>query len=336
MPTTYNDQFWVMDPYAPPTVGTTLNFVNYDIVDNNNNNLINRFNNDRINGSDIRQAYPGDTITVDLPGGGTVTIIGTTFYLRNGQVVFTPSDGSVLENGSILVSTTYVTTQGSLATGDLAPPCFTPGTLILTVSGQRLVEDLRVGDLLITADRGAVPLCFVRTRSLPKEHFQQKPDHGPVEIKANALGDGYPSSDLTVSPQHRMLIRSAIAKRMFGEDEILVPACQLVGLPGIRQKLVGEDVTYIHLLLDHHAVIYAEDTPTETMFLGQQTQLMLSGRELDEIQSVLPSKMMQHMPPARLFVRGRRLRKLLERHKSNAKPLVSHVDLEMSAQALSA
>jgi D-serine dehydratase len=110
---------------------------------------------------------------------------------------------------------------------------------------------------------------------------------------------------------------------MFGEDEILVPACQLTDLPGVHQGAPAGGVTYIHLLLDHHAIIFAEDTPTETMFLGKQTHQMLSDRELDEINTSLPSETVWNMQPARLFVRGKRLRKLLERHENNNKPLIS-------------
>jgi hypothetical protein len=173
---------------------------------------------------------------------------------------------------------------------------------------------------------------------LTVEHLRDFPNHGPVKICANALGQGYPSCDLFVSPQHRTLVRSTIVQRMFDEDEILVPACQLIGLPGISQEPNGQGVTYIHLLVDHHAVIFAENTPTETMFLGSQTHQMLSVRELDEITTRLPSDMVWHMPPARLFVRGKRLKKLLERHESNNKPLVSQIDSvdDGFGQALSA
>lgn len=335
MPTTYTDQFWIMDPYAPPSAGTLLTVSNFDLVDNNSNGLINRFSNDRIDGWDIRQAYPGDTVTVDLANGSTVTITGTTFYLRDGRVVFTPSDGSVLQDAT-LVSTSYVVTQGSLAVGDLAPVCLTPGTMVLTVSGKRPVETLKSGDLVISADRGAIALCFLRSRMFSAAHLSENPKHRPVKIKAHALGAGFPSRDLVVSPQHRMLLRSAIALRMFGEAEILVPACQLVGLPGITQDPAPRDVTYIHMLFDHHAIVYAEDTPTETMFLGKQTHEMLSGREITEIQSRLPANMVWNMPPARLFVRGKRLKKLLERHQLNMKPLVSSAETGVVRQALSA
>ena len=55
----------------------------------------------------------------------------------------------------------------------------------------------------------------------------------PITIKAGALGNMTPSTDQSVSRQHRALVRSAIAERMFGTQEILIAANQLVALGGI-------------------------------------------------------------------------------------------------------
>ncbi|PHQ97538.1 MAG: type I secretion protein [Marinosulfonomonas sp.] len=321
MPTTYVDQFWIFDPYAPPAAGTVLTVSTFNIVDNNDNNLINRFSNDRIDGSDIRASYPGDTVTVTLPGGGTVTITGVTFYLADGRQVFTPTDGSILQT-SALVSTTWVSSQGSTTPASLAPPCFTPGTLIAIAGGHKLVESLQAGELVQTADKGLAAIRLVHMRTLSADHLKAYPNHGPVRISAGSLGQELPGRDLIVSPQHRILIRSNIAERMFGQREILVPACQLVGMAGIsRVKQVGE-VTYIHILLDHHAVIYAENTPTETLFLGKQVHESLSPREIEKIRIHFRYVSNFAMEPARLLVRGVRLKKLLERHMSNNKPLL--------------
>ena len=139
MPTTYTDQFWVMDPFNPPPVGTFLSVSNFDIIDNNDNNLINRFSSDSIDGVDIRASYPGDTVTVSLANGSVVTITGVTFYLRDGREVFTPTDGSTLPDAT-LVSTSWVPTQGSVTPAQLLPVCFVAGTMIDTATGAKRVE----------------------------------------------------------------------------------------------------------------------------------------------------------------------------------------------------
>jgi hypothetical protein len=58
MPTTFNDQFYVIDPYAPPPVGTTLVQQRFDLVDNNDDGDVDRFNNDLIDGVDIPVPIP--------------------------------------------------------------------------------------------------------------------------------------------------------------------------------------------------------------------------------------------------------------------------------------
>lgn len=321
MPTTYTDQFWVMDPFAPPPVGTLLTVQNFDIVDQNDNDLINRFANDSIDGSDIRASFPGDTVTVTLGNGSTVTITGVTFYLADGREVFTPTDGSQLEDAT-LVSTTFVTTQASVTPTELQPVCFTVGTRITTANGPRPVEELSAGDLVLTADRGLVPIFMVHQRSMSPKHLQKNPKHRPIRIPAGALGLGLPQADLVVSPQHRMLIQSDIAERMFGEKEILVPACQLVGFMGVHRVAATETAQYVHVLLNHHGVVFAEGAPSETLFLGKQVHENLSVQEINRIRANMPRGSAFLMQPARLFVRGPRLRKLLERHIANNKPLL--------------
>lgn len=321
MPTTYTDQFWTIDPYAPPPAGTTLTVSFLDVVDQNNNNLINRFNNDRIDGSDITQSYPGDSVTVIDKDGNTVTVTGTTFYLADGRQVFTPTDGSTLTT-STLVNTSWSSSQGSMPVSNLGPPCFTPDTMIQTALGVRKVQDIRAGDLVMCQDKGLVRVRYVRRRLLSRAHLETYPNHAPVQIRAGALGPGVPSRDLTVSPQHRILIRSAIAERMFGVPEILVPACQLTAVPGVFQRAVDRPVRFIHLLLDHHGIVMADGAPTETLYLGHETRKMLSRAEIAKIEAVSATSNIWAMQPARLFVRGKRLKRLVDRHLANRKPLV--------------
>ena len=93
MPTTYTDQFFTFNTANPVGGGTVVNFVSCDLIDQNDDNDFDRFDNDSVNGSDISASYPGDTVTINMPGTGNVTYTGITFYLANGDRVFTPTDG---------------------------------------------------------------------------------------------------------------------------------------------------------------------------------------------------------------------------------------------------
>jgi len=257
MPTTYSDQFFVMDPGSPPSAGTNLTAQNFDFVDNDDNGLIEPNVGDTANGAEVTRVWVDDTITVTM-GGSTVTITGVTFYLDGQPAIFTPTDGTVLSD-AVFQSSTYVVQSTEIDVGDFGPPCFTPGTLIETDRGPRAIETLMPGDLVMTHDNGFQPLLWVSSRTVPGcGRF------APVVFVDRAIGN---TGELAVSPQHRMLISGWQAELFFGQDEVLVPAKHLVNGETIRQ-IDAAEVTYIHLLFADHEIVMAGGVPSESYFLG--------------------------------------------------------------------
>jgi hypothetical protein len=259
MPTTYPDQFYVIDPANPPAAGTSLTKVFLNIVDQNNNNRISATGTDSVDGSDITSEWPGDTITVNM-NGSTVTITGVTFYLADGRRVFTPTDGTNLDPATF-VSSTYVTGQGQITVGQLGPPCFAAGTKIATVRGEVAVEDLQVGDVVQTMDSGLRPIRWIGRREVPGTRA-----FAPIRFKAGAVGN---VRDLVVSPMHRILVRGWRAELYFGDSELLVPAKHLVDGDKVFVDPV-DTVEYFHILFDQHEVIFSDGAPTESFFPGEQ------------------------------------------------------------------
>jgi len=259
VPTSYTDQFYFIDPFSPPPVGTAMNFSLLTLTDQNDDADFDAFDGDSINGIDITQSYPGDTVTVNVPGVGNVTYTGVTFYLADGQVVFTPNDGQVLQNGT-LVSTTWVSTQGPLLVSQMGPPCFVAGTLIETATGPRPVETLIAGDLVATRDRGLRPLCWAGGRVV-----SGLGRHAPVRFDTGILGNDRP---LLVSPQHRVLIEGWQAELLFGEAEVLASAVHLVNGTSVCQVPV-RSVSYHHILFDRHEIVLSNGAPTESFFPGE-------------------------------------------------------------------
>lgn len=259
MPTNYTDQFYLIDPANPPAVGTTLNFVTYTLRDRDDDGDIGTAGGDRINGSDVRGTYNGDTVTVELADSSIVTISGVTFYLANGARIFTPSDGTVLQNATF-VSATWVSPNTFMDVSDLGPACFVTGTRIATPDGPRRIETLAIGDPVLTRDAGAQPILWIGQRTSVADG-----DHAPVRIGKGALGN---RADLLVSPQHRMLIDGWRAELFFGQDEVLVAAKHLVAGNDLINVQPQPTVDYMHLLLDGHQVIWAEGTPCESLDPG--------------------------------------------------------------------
>ena len=262
MPTSYFDQFFTIDPGNPPAGGTALTKSFLEIIDQNNNNLINRFSNDSVGGQDITASWPGDVITVVM-NGATVSITGVTFYLADGSAVFTPTDGTNLDNATF-VSSTYVSSQGSLPVGNLGPPCFAGGTMIQTDRGEVAVEDLQVGDMVETMDSGMQAI-----RWIGKSITAAQGDFAPIVFHPGALGN---EREMRVSPQHRVLLQGWQAELYFGQEEILVPAKHLVNDVSIVREPI-ETVTYFHILFDRHEVVFSDGIPTESFFPGDQIML---------------------------------------------------------------
>ncbi len=132
-------------------------------------------------------------------------------------------------------------------------PCYCPGTLIETASGETPVEQLAIGDHVRTAAGKLRPIRWIGRRAYAGQFAAGKPHVLPVRIAAGALGDGLPRRDLVVSPLHAMFI-----------DDVLIPAAALVNGASIVQLQSVERVEYIHIELDSHDVILAEGAPSET------------------------------------------------------------------------
>lgn len=202
-------------------------------------------------------------------------------------------------------------------------PCFTQGTMILTSSGPRAIETLRPGDLIQTRDHGLRPIRWIGGSYLDARQLDLQPNLRPILIRARALGAAAPTQDLIVSPQHRVLITSRIARRMFDEDEILVAAKHLTALPGIEAIHPENGVNYWHMLFDRHELVFSNGGWTESLFTGPQALKAISPSARREIFALFPELSQPgHTPSAaRRLLSGREGRKLAERHLKNERPL---------------
>lgn len=201
--------------------------------------------------------------------------------------------------------------------------CLTSGALIETGDGERPIESLEAGDLIVTQS-GPKEIAWIGRRVIELDELAQNPKLLPIRIKAGALGNGLPRRDLLVSRQHRMLVKSAIAKRMFGVDEVLVPAIKLTGLPGIYIDASVERVEYFHLLFDRHEIIYAEGAPTESLLTGPEALKTRTPQMREEIIAIFPEVAdLDHEPePARVIPPGYLQAQLVARHRKNGKPIL--------------
>lgn len=203
--------------------------------------------------------------------------------------------------------------------------CFTTGSRIETQRGQIEVQNLRVGDMIQTADNGYQPLRLVLGRCLSLGDLHASPNLLPVRISQGALGQGLPARDILVSPQHRFLINSAIVERMFGGVEVLISAKKLTALPGIYLARDVTQIEYFHLVLDRHEIVFAEQAATESFYCGPMAIAALSPAAQQEMRTLFPELSSGDFTPvvAREIPDNNLQTQIAERHERNGKFVLS-------------
>ncbi len=142
---------------------------------------------------------------------------------------------------------------GTLITVDDTPPCYCRGTRVLTDRGDIAVEDLAIGDHVISHTGKSRPIHWIGRRSYAGRFVAGNRNLLPVRIRAGALAEHVPVRDLFVSPQHALYI-----------EGVLIPAWVLVNGDSITQPEAVETVEYFHIELESHDVILAEGAPAES------------------------------------------------------------------------
>lgn len=188
---------------------------------------------------------PGTDLGLITGDGGTVTLN------RNQDFDFN-HDGRIdapLEHGDNLFKAGDYTSFETV--------CFAKGTRILTPEGYRRIEDLKIGDRVMTLDSGHQPIRWIGRRTTAA-----RGNAAPIRFAPGAIGN---EQALALSPNHRLLVRGSAVELLFCEPEMLVPAKYLVDGVDIT-PVFGGVVTYLHLLFDQHEIIWAEGVLTESLF----------------------------------------------------------------------
>ena len=98
------------------------------------------------------------------------------------------------------------------------------------------MEDLAIGDLVVTASGAHRPIRWLGHRAYAARFANPNPDLLPIRVKACALAEGVPSRDLWVSPKHALYL-----------DCVLIPAAAFVNVSSIVKVERVEIVKYLHV-----------------------------------------------------------------------------------------
>jgi hypothetical protein len=163
--------------------------------------------------------------------------------------------GLPVGNYTFILVATQPNGTSPLTSGGSSPVliCFLAGTRIATPAGETAVEDLRPGDLVLTADGRAVAVRFIGRQTVAAR-FTSPGHANPIRIAAGALDENIPARDLFVSPAHGIVV-----------DGVLAVAAALVNGTTIRQvDAPAETFVYYAVETATHEAILAEGCPAET------------------------------------------------------------------------
>ena len=314
------------------------NIVDIDFDDVNNDNGISTDN--AGSGEPISHSAGGTPITTYVDSLGVVSLTVTykdgssQFY--NNAVMFQDGNGNLFLGNSNFAATDLSDAGGSpiqsinvtsvdtdyngLYHNAFQPfVCLAAGTPIETPDGQRPVEEISVGDQVVTYEGDCVPIIWRGHRRLvfPGAPENQK----PIEIKANVLAQGCPAKTVRLSPQHGVLIPEPGSQR-----EVLVPALALVRLRGVRRMAGCREINYHTILCAEHRILLTAGMPIESLYPGPYAMSLMTPPQRAQILSLVPG--LRTDPEAGY---GPRARPLLKRR--DAEKLALHMNAGGPAHA---
>jgi hypothetical protein len=191
--------------------------------------------------------------TIAADGNSTTENYDPTTGILESTVVIDPTTEvtTTTEYNAYGAPTEVITTTPSGTTIDML--CLLAGTQVTTPGGVVNVEDLAIGDAVMTSDGKVAPIQWIGRRVVATA-FADRGRDLPVRVRAGALGENLPARDLLVSPCHALLV-----------EGVLVHAGAIVnGTTIVRETVMPAMFVYYHIELEDHSLILAEGVAAET------------------------------------------------------------------------
>jgi hypothetical protein len=192
-------------------------------------------------------SYNGTTVT--LPYDTPAQVAAGDDVADWTNTVSSDSYGFAIQGQTGLVSPTDLQAMNVLGY-DLA--CFLPGTQIATPTGEVPVENLALGDRILTHRGGSQLITWIgRGKALATRGRRNAAT--PVIVRKGALADNVPNRELRITKGHSLYL-----------DGVLIPAEFLVNHRSILWDDRAQEVDVYHVELATHDVLLANGAPAET------------------------------------------------------------------------
>ncbi len=215
----------------------------------------------------IASFFQGDSlILTGITDIATVSVAGSLLdvHRSGGSDIFLHLDTGFNYTGATF---NFFASGGNSVIGDNVP-CFLAGTLIRTERGEIPVQQLAIGDRVVTLNGSLRPIVWIGKRAYSSAFAAGNRDIVPILIRRGALADNVPTRDLHVSPLHAMYL-----------DNVLIQAELLVNGVSVVRRPEIDPIRYFHIELETHDIVFADGAPAETFIERDNRGMFHNGTE---------------------------------------------------------
>jgi len=199
----------------------------------------------------------GDVIEIASDGSGA---LHTAYDAATRTLtVYNSSDRAVLTMHNFTMANSTQEPTARYSNGYLMISCFLADSMIETPEGPRAVQDLSVGDQVVTYNRQTDASSVAALVWTGRTHMTVRTDLAddvagyPVRVLKDAFADGVPGRDMLITPEHCLFFEGKF-----------VPARMLVNGRSVFYDRSITSYDYFHVETEQHSVITADGMLTES------------------------------------------------------------------------
>lgn len=198
--------------------------------------------------------------------------------------VATLADALPRAEGFLSVAHVAAVASSAISATDL--PGVESGALVSTVQGPRPINSLRPGDEVLDGEGAPHALRWIEAR--PRLCLGRT---APICLRAPYFGL---MRDLVVTPQTRLLQTGPVVDYLCGTEAVLATAADLAtGRAVLRDRSKPMRIFY-HMMLDDPACVRVENSPIETVHLGDV--MALGNPQISQAASPIEADMTPSLP----------------------------------------
>jgi hypothetical protein len=136
-----------------------------------------------------------------------------------------------------------------------ATPGIFAGTKIATRNEWTPIEQLNVGDFVLTAEHGEQVITAMEVSVLDVSSNKPMANQWPVHVPEGVLGNSQP---LILAPGMHLVLENEAAGLLFGQDCVSLKAEDLIGYRGIARARISKPMSHYRIEFTHAVSLVVE------------------------------------------------------------------------------